>query len=775
MTDYINIGKNKEKVDALALAAGEPLFADDFALKDPLHIAFLYSPHAHAKIKSIDTVEAESMPGVALVLTYKNTPRVLYTSAGQSHPEPSPYDMYMFDDKVRFVGDRVALVAAESEEIAKEAVKKIKVEYEMLPALFDIEEAEKDGAPVLHDGEEHVMIPSAIYRPEKNLAARIAFLYGDSQKGFEEADFVQEATYYTHIASHCALETHVTKATFDHYGRLVLITSTQVPFHARRIVSNILGIPLGKIRVIKPRIGGGFGSKQEVLLEPYVALVAWRTKRPAQIVTSREEYFVSGRTRHAMRSRIKMGVKNDGTIVALEIDDLMNAGAYGPHGPTVLANTGAKVLPLFNKIENVSFYADCVYTNLPVGGAYRGYGATQGFFGLNQHIDHITRLLGIDMAEFVKKWHIKTGETSEVFKAIGEGKTGHEQVVTSCKLSECIDEAARVIGWKEKRGAKRKEGDKCYGVGMAVATQGSGIPLIDMGGAHIKMNEDGSFNLYVGATDIGTGSDTVLAQIAAETLKVPSEKIIVLSSDTDLTPYDVGAYASSTTYVSGNAVKRCAQKVAERIMEVASEMLECPREELTLGVEEVSHVKSGRSLSFKDVAYYAFYAKNQFQIEESASFVSPVSPFPFCATFAEVEVDIKTGIVRPLKVVTAMDCGNVLNPKLAEGQVEGAVLNGVSFSLCEEYLFDEKGKMKNPSFWDYKVYKTTDLPEIVTILVPSFEEYGPYGAKSVGEVAINTPGPAIANAIYDAVGIRMYDLPMTPERVLKAIKEKGVG
>jgi len=775
MSEYLNIGKDKRKVDALALAAGEPLFTDDFPLKNPLHIAFLYSPHAHAKIKSIDTSEAESMPGVALVLTYKNTPRVLYTSAGQSYPEPSPYDMYMFDEKVRFVGDRVALVAAESEEIAKEAVKKIRVDYEILPALFDIEQAEKDGAPVLHNGEEHVMIPSAIYRPEKNLAARIAFLYGDSQKGFQEADFVHEASYYTHIASHCALETHVAKATFDQYGRLVIITSTQVPFHARRIVSSITGIPLNKIRVIKPRIGGGFGSKQEVLLEPYVALVAWRTKRPAQIVTSREEYFVSGRTRHAMRSRIKMGVKNDGTVVAMEIDDLMNAGAYGPHGPTVLSNTGAKVLPLFNKINNVSFYADCVYTNLPVGGAYRGYGATQGFFGLNQHIDEITRKLGIDMAEFVKKWHIKTGETSEVFKAIGEGRQGHEQVVTSCKLSECIDEAARAIGWKEKRGAKRREGDKFYGVGMAVATQGSGIPLVDMGAAHMKMNEDGSFNLFVGATDIGTGSDTVLAQIAAETLHVPSEKIIVLSSDTDLTPYDVGAYASSTTYISGNAVRVCAEKVLDQILKVACEMLECSKEELALGVEEVVHTRSGRRLSFKDIAYYAFYTKNQFQIEDSASFISPISPLPFCATFAEVEVDVKTGIVKPLKVVTAMDCGNVLNPKLAEGQVEGAVLNGISFSLCEEYLFDDKGKMKNPNFWDYKVYKTTDLPEIVTILVPSFEEYGPYGAKSAGEVAINTPGPAIANAIYDAVGVRMYNLPMTPERILKAIKEKGIG
>ena len=774
MTNYINVGKNKEKVDALALATGEPLFTDDFFLKDPLHIAFLYSPHAHARIKSIDTSEAESTPGVALVLTYKNTPRVLYTSAGQSYPELSPYDMYMFDEKVRFVGDRVALVAAETLEIAKEAVKKIKVEYEVLPALFDIEKAEKDGAPVLHDGDEHTLISSAIYKPEKNLVARISFIYGDSKKGFEESDLVEEATYYTHNASHCALETHVVKATFDQYGRLVLITSTQVPFHTRRIVSSVLGIPISKIRVIKPRIGGGFGSKQEALFEPYVALVAWRTKRPAQVVTSREEYFISGRTRHAMRSKIKIGAKKDGTIVAMEIDDLMNAGAYGPHGPTVLSNTGAKVLPLFNKINNVSFFADCVYTNLPVGGAYRGYGATQGFFGLNQHIDHITRLLGIDMANFVKKWHIKSGETSEVFKVIGEGKTGHEQFVTSCKLSECIDAAAQVIGWKEKRNAKRREGDKFYGVGMAVATQGSGIPLVDMGGAHMKMNEDGSFNLHVGATDIGTGSDTVLAQIAAEALRVPFEKIIVYSSDTDMTPYDVGAYASSTTYVSGNAVKKCAEKVASQILDVASEMFECPKEELSLGLEKVIHEKSGRMLSFKDIAYYAFYTKNQFQIEDSASFVSPVSPFPFCATFAEVEVDVKTGIVKPLKVVTAMDCGVAVNPKLAEGQVEGAVLNSISFSLCEEYLFDESGKVKNASFWDYKAYKTTDLPDIVTILVPSFEDFGPYGAKSVGEVAINTPGPAIANAIYDAVGVRMYNLPITPERLLKALKEKDI-
>ncbi len=769
------VGKSVEKIDSLALATGEEKFTDDFVVPDAdrmLYLAFLYSPHPHAVIKSIDTSEAEKIPGVVDILHYKNTPRVLYTSAGQGYPEPSPYDMVLFDRKVRFVGDKVALVAAESEEIAREAAQKIKVEYEVLPAIFDPERAMDPDAPKIHTDDEKMLIP-APYDPSKNLVAQVDFEFGNPDGGFAEADFVVEHTYTVHYANHCVIEPHAAVAYFDERGRLTIITSTQVPFHARRITSKLVGLPLGAIRVIKPRIGGGFGQKQEIILEPYVALVALKHRRPAKIVFTREEVFFAARTRHPMRVRLKIGVKNDGTMTALQMDALMNAGAYGSHGLTVLSNAASKVLPLFNKIPNVRFMGRTVYTNLPVGGAYRGYGATQGYAALNQHIDIIARKLGVDVLEYIKKWHIREGETSPVFEAIGEGKEGVPQIVKSCKLDECVDAGAEAIGWYEKRGKKIREGDWVRGVGAAVAMQGSGIPRIDMGSAYIKMNEDGSFNLHIGATDLGTGSDTILAQIAAEVLSVPVEKFVVRSSDTDLTPFDVGAYASSTTYVSGNAVRKTAEKIAEQIKSVAAEMMEESPENLYLEDGKVFSRATGKSVSFEEIGYYATYAKNQFQIQAGDSFVGEQSPPPFIAQFAEVAVNVRTGEVKVLQFVSAVDCGQPINPKLVEGQVEGATLNGISYALTERYRFDSRGRLLSDNFHDYKIFSAADIPQMKTIIVNSYEETGPFGAKSVAEIAINGPIPAIANAIYDAVGVRIYDAPFTPEKVLEAIRNKG--
>ncbi|MCK4596294.1 molybdopterin-dependent oxidoreductase, partial [candidate division WOR-3 bacterium] len=402
---------------------------------------------------------------------------------------------YLFDKKVRFVGDRVALVAANTMETAVKAKDKIKVDYKVLTPLFDPEKAMEVSAPRIHEDDEYVKIPVK-YRPDINLAAEVEIELGDLKKGFLKADFIEEHIYQTQYASHCAIEPHAAASFFDERGRLVIISSTQVPFHVRRIVSSVLSIPVGMIRVIKPRIGGGFGGKQEVFLEPLVALVTWRNKRPAKIILSRKEVFVSSRTRHPTRIRMKTGVKNDGTITSLEMDSLMNAGAYGSHSLTVLSNIGAKVLPIFNKIENIHFIGRSVYTNLPIGGAYRGYGATQGYFAFNQHIDIIARKTNQDIVEFFKRWHIQEGETSDVFKAIGEGKEGVSQIIKSCKLDECIDRGAAAINWYNKRGKRIKSGkDRVKGVGMAVAMQGSGIPKIDMGSASMKMNEDGSFNL----------------------------------------------------------------------------------------------------------------------------------------------------------------------------------------------------------------------------------------------------------------------------------------
>jgi len=773
MKKFSIIGKSIKKIDALSLATGTEKFTADFKVEEPLHLAILYSPYAHAEIISIDINEALGLQGVVDVLYHENTPRVLFTTAGQGFPEPSPYDTYIFDKKVRFVGDRVAAVLAESQEIAREALKKIKVEYKVLKPIFDPENAMAEDAPVIHDDGEHAVIP-AKYDPERNLAAEVEFKIGDVEKGLREAEIVVERVYRVQYASHCAIEPHAVVAYFDERGRLVIITTTQVPFHARRIVSRILSIPAGMIRVIKPRIGGGFGGKQEVFLEPLVAYAAWKHKRAIRLVLTRKEVFITGRTRHPMRIRMKTGAKRDGEIIALSMDALMNAGSYGPHALTVMANAGSKVLPLFNKIKNVHFLGRSVYTNLPVGGAYRGYGATQGYFAFNVHMDILAEKTNQDILEYFKRWHIRERETSEVFKALGEGKEGVSQIIKSCKLDECIELGAKEIGWYEKRRKRIRNGDRVKGVGVAIAMQGSGIPKIDMGSAYMKMNDDGSFNLHVGATDLGTGSDTILAQIAAEVLSIPIEKIIVRSSDTDLTPFDVGAYASSTTYISGAAVKKCAEKVREQILEVASKMLHSEIENLILDNSRVVDLRTKKNVSFEEIALYSLYQQDQFNIQATASHFATESPPPFVAQFAEVEVDIKTGRVYVIKFVSAVDCGQAINPILVEGQVEGAVVNGISYALWEDYLFDSNGKMLNPNFWDYKIFTAKDIPEIKTIIVNSFEETGPFGAKSVAEVAMNGPLPAIANAIYDAVGIRLYEPPFTPEKVWRKIKEEGL-
>ncbi|UCF98489.1 MAG: molybdopterin-dependent oxidoreductase [Spirochaetaceae bacterium] len=767
------VGKSLPKNDALALATAQEYFTADYPLENPLHCALLHSPHAHAEIRSIDTEQARGVAGVTDILTFQNVPRILHTSAGQGYPEPSPYDAVLFDRRMRFVGDRVALVAAETLEAAREAVQKINVDYEVLEPLLDRRQAMSDKVPRLHGGEDHAKIPVA-YEPERNLAAEVQIAFGDLKEGFAGAAFIEEQNYSLPAASHCAMEPHAALAYLDQRGRLVIVSTTQVPFHARRIVSKLIECPLHQIRVIKPRIGGGFGGKQEVILEPLVALVTWRNKRPARLVLSRREVFIATRTRHAADLHMKTAAAKDGRITALQMDCLLEAGAYGTHSLTVLSNVGAKVLPLFNKIENIRFHGRSVYTNLPVSGAYRGYGATQGYFAWNQQIDAVARWAGQDLVEFCKRWHIRTGETSAVFEALGEGKEGVSQVVQSCGLSECLDRGAREIEWAAKRDKKIKVGaDKVKGVGLAIAMQGSGIPLIDMGAASMKMNEDGSLNLYVGATDIGTGSDTILAQIAAEVLDIPIEKILVLSSDTDLTPFDVGAYASSTTYVSGQAVKACAEKIAEQILRTAAALLERDRQYLILESESVRDPGSKQQLTFEEIATSATYNRDQYQIQAQASYTCQQSPPPFIAQFAEVDVDIRTGRVEVVRFVSAADCGLPINPCLAEGQIEGAVVNGLSYALWEEYRYDKNGRMTNPRFWDYKIFSARDIPDIRTILVETEEPTGPFGAKSIGEVAINGPAPAIANAVYDAVGVRIRSLPITPEKVWRGLHNTG--
>jgi len=767
---FTSVNKNKYKLDGLGLVCGTQKFTADVDVPDLLHIKILTSPHAHAVIKNIDTDEAVKMPGVVAVYTWKDVPRVPHTTAGQGYPEPSPYDTYILDGKVRYIGDRVAIVAAETLQIAEEAARKIKVEYEILPAVFDPEKAMQSGAPIIHDEPDCKAPIPVFFEPRHNHCAHVDTRVGDVNKGYKSADFaLKEQKYYPHYAQHCPIEPHICLSYLDENNRLVLRTSTQVPFHARRITAQVLGIPVKKIRVIKPRIGGGFGTKQEVLLEDVCGLVTLRTRRPAILSYSREEEFVSSRTRHPMVVTIKGAVKRNGTITALSMKVLSNTGAYGSHALTVMCNCGSKVLPLY-KIDNVEFIGDTVYTNLPVGGAYRGYGATQAAFAVECYMDDLAAAVGMDPVEFRKKNHIRQGETSPIFKALGEGREGVEMPIRSCGLPECIEIAMKEIGWKEKRG-KPGTGVKRRGMGMCCLMQGSSIPEIDMGAVFIKMNDDGSFNMLLGATDLGTGSDTILAQIAAETIGCNHDDIVVYSSDTDFTPFDTGAYASSTTYLTGGAVINAAKKVREQIVAVAASMMSEKPEDLTIEDKNVYGKDKKNKLNFGQICRFALYEFNQFQIAAIGSHVTHASPPPFSAHFAEVEVDTETGEVKVIKYVAAVDCGTAINPQLADGQTQGAVLNGISFALTEEYIFDYQGKMLNPNFNHYKIFGTADLPEIKTFLVPTYEPTGPYGAKSVSEISINGALPAISNAIKDAVGVRLVKPPFTAEKVLRAIKE----
>ena len=770
MNGFEYIGKNIGKIDAMALATGQPLFTDDISFPNTLHIKILYSPHAHAIIEDIDTSEAEKIPRVKLILTYKNTPQVLHTTAGQGWPEPSPYDTCMFNKKVRYVGDRVAAVAAETEEIAYEALKHIKVNYKKLPAVFDPEEAMKEGAPVIHD-EEGI---SGVYNPKRNIISHIEVKAGDIEKGFEESDVVVEDTFEMQYAQHCPIEPHATITYLDEYGRLVIRTSTQVPFHVRRIVAQVLEIPVQNIRVIKPRIGGGFGVKQEIILEEISAFITLKTSRPARLVYTREEEFVSSRTRHPMKVTVKIGAKKNGIFNAIKMYALSNNGAYGTHGLTVTSNTGSKTLPLYNKAPNIEFIADVAYTNLPVAGAYRGYGATQGYAALEQVVDEIAEKLGMGPAEIRKINHIKVGETSPIFKALGEGREGVTQYIQSEATDKLLELGTKEIGWYEKIRKPAKEATKVRGIGMALLMQGSGIPLIDMGAATIKLNEDGSFNVLYGGTDIGTGLDTVVAQIVSETLGVKPEQIIVYAADTDVTPFDKGAYASSGTFISGGAVYNAALKVREQILEVTKEIFgEFNTKDFILKDGFVISEKSGKKVSLSEIAYQTLYLKKQQQIMATSSFVSDSSPPPFAAHFIEIEVDKETGIITPIKYVAAVDCGVAINPELAKGQIIGSIVNGIGYALTEEYKFSQTGKLINSNFMEYRIPSSRDIPDIKTILVETYEPKGPYGAKSVAEININGPIPAIGNALYNALGIRIHKLPYTPEKVLEALKNKG--
>ncbi len=764
--DFNVVDKSVDKVDGYALVSGKPVFTDDFYPQDALTVKILRSPHAHAIIKHIDTSKAESLEGVACVLTYKDVPRVVYTRAGQGFPEPSPYDTFVLDKKVRYVGDAVAIVAAENEKIAEEALKLIKVDYEVLDSVLDFEHAEDEDAPIIHDEPEI----SGAYDPKHNIASHYEMEIGNVDEELSKCDVTYEGTFYTPNQSHAMMEPHAAFSYLDPNGRLTIVTSTQVPFHVRRIIKRIFGV---ESRVIKPRIGGGFGGKQAVHVEAYVTAVTLKTGRPARCVYTRKETMTASNTRHQMRFKVRVGADKNGKLKVIDLWGLSNTGAYGEHALTTFMVAGSKTLPLYNKVNAVRFGGDVVYTNTEPAGAFRGYGAPQGMFALDSALDELAHKLGMDPVEFKLKNSIREGETSPVFKYMGEGREGVEQIVESCKIEECALEGAKLFNWYEKRKRKRIEGTKAHGYGVAFAMQGSSIAAIDMGGATIKMNDDGTFNLMVGATDLGTGSDTILAQIAAEALHTTMDKIIVYSSDTDVTPFDTGAYASSTTYVSGNATKKAAEKMAKEILKAAAEIMKENVEDLYLKDGKVFS-KNGDSLTYSEIQTRLFYTFNQRQLEVTESFVSQVSPPPYMVSFAEVEIDLETGKVEVVDFLNYVDCGTTINPILAKGQVEGATAQGIGMALYEEHIWDKNGRMVTDDFFTYKIPARDDIKNVRVYFAKSYEPTGPFGAKSVSEIGLDTPGPAIANAIYDAVGIRVHKLPIKSEELYFELVKKGI-
>lgn len=764
---------NVEKVDAKGLLRGKPVFTEDFFPSDALTVKLVHSPHAHALIKRVDKTAALQIPGVECVLTHEDITRVPYTRAGQGYPEPSPYDTVLLDNKMRFVGDVVAVVAACNEKTALEAIRALKVEYEVLQPVLDFEKSMLPGAPIIHDQTD----TKNIYDPSRNCAAHYEMALGDVESVLRNSPVQLEASYYYPKSQHVCMENHCAFAYFDEKERLTVISSTQVPFHARRILSKILQLEPGKIRVIKPRIGGGFGAKQGIIIEGYAALVAVKTGKPAKLVLNREESFINTYTRHDMKITVKIGATAEGKLNAIDMYALSNTGAYGDHALTVVMVCGSKTLPLYNKIKAVRFITDAVYTNLPCAGAFRGYGAPQGILALDGILDELAAKLHKDPLEIKAMNSIREGETSPIFLIMGEGREGVPQIAKSCKLPECISIGREKFDWERKRaqtGWAHRSQDKVRGVGCALAMQGSGIAKVDMASATIKMNEDGSFNLMVGATDLGTGSDTVLSQIAAEELKVPVTKILIYSSDTDLTPFDTGAYASSTTYVSGNAVLAAAGKVKERILRTAALLLQIPYEELEIREERVVSKTGEKSITYTELCTRLFYNEHHQQISETASFTGDESPIPFMATFMEIEIDLHTARIQPIETLSVVDCGTPLNPALAKGQVEGATLQALGSALFEELRFSKNGVPTNNTLFRYKIHDRSSYGKISVHLVESYEPTGPFGAKSISEIGIDTPTAVLLNAVYHATGIRLYKLPLKPETLFRAMQEKGL-
>ena len=762
------VNNKTHSVDGKGLMQGRSYYTDDLAAQNSLVIKILRSPHAFAHIKNIDVSDAQKLNGVALVLTYKDVPHVSMSRAGQGFPEPSPHDKFILDEYVRYVGDEVAMVAAINEEIAEDALKLIKVEYEVLEPVLDFETSYENKSVIHPEDGICEMFPIG-FEPKKNVAAAYEMEVGDVEKELAKSDIIVDETFYSQAQAHAMLETHSSNARLDEHNRLVIYSSTQTPFHMRRIMSTTLGIPLHQIRFIKPRVGGGFGGKQAFHGEFFCALTTLRTGKPSRMVYTREEVFGASYTRHPMKIQMKIGAMKDGRINAIDCRSLSDTGAYGEHSLTVFMIVGSKVLPLYNKVDAVRFGGRVVYTNHVPAGAYRGYGAIQGNYALEATIDVLAEKLGMDPKKIREINSMREKETSPIFEIMGEGTKGTAMIMESCKLPYCIKRGAELIDWEHNWPRKKISETKVRGYGMAIAMQGSGIPFMDMGSCSIKLNDGGTYMVTVGATDIGQGSDTIISQIVAEELETTVDKVIIYSSDTDLTPFDCGAYASSTTYVSGNAAWKAAQKMRKRLIKEAAVFLE--EKEENVEFDGKMFVSGKKSISLNDLSIKLLYNKYQQQVQVTESYYGHVSPPPFMAAYAEVEVDLETGEYKICNYVTVTDCGTTINPMLARGQVEGGIVQGLGMACFEDVKYDKKGNLLSNNFLNYHIPTHKEIHKLTSEFADSYEPTGPFGAKSVGEIGIDTPPAVICNAIYNATGVRIHKLPITPEKILKGLKE----
>ena len=750
---YVNT--SVEKKDAMALVTGQPVYTDDLAPKDCLIVKLLRSPHAHALIEEIDTQAAFKVPGIACILTYQDVPQDRFTFAGQTYPELSPYDRLILDQRVRFVGDAVAIVAGENEKAVDKALKLIKVKYQVLEAVLDFHEA-KDNPIVIHPEDNWESRVPVGADNKRNLCAAREESSGDVEAVLKACKYTVDRTYHTKANQQAMMETFRSYTYLDHFGRMNVVTSTQVPFHVRRILGRALGIGASNVRVIKPRIGGGFGAKQTSVTEVYPALVTLKTKKPAKLVYSRYESQICSSPRHEMEVRVRLGADEHGILKAMDIHTLSNTGAYGEHGPTTVGLSGHKPLGLYGKKEAYRFTYEVVYTNRMSAGAYRGYGATQGIFAVESAVDELAHEMGMDPVKFRELNLSREGDPFLGYDGC--------PVVTSCTLDKCVEKAKEMIGWDEKYPVKDMGNGKVRAVGAALAMQGSSIAGVDIGGAEVKLGEDGSYTLNLGATDMGTGCDTILSQMAADILETDIDNIIAFGVDTDVSPYDSGSYASATTYVTGMAVTDACQKLRAQIQKLGAEMLEKTPEEVDFDGKVVYELDGDRKVTLEEIAVKGTCGNNV-NLQASATRSSKISPPPFMVGMAEVEIDKETGSLELLDYVAVVDCGTPINPNLARVQTEGGIGQGIGMALYEDIQYNEKGQLRNNSFMQYQIPTRQDVGKIRVEFAPSYEKSHPFGAKSIGEIVINTPCPAIANAVDHAVGVRIREMPITAEKI----------